>query len=119
MAPASVSAGVPEVSMVTADGQGSAVTAMAAYLRLPRKITTILEGEGLLNDVTALVAYRFAVAASTCGCRLHPIGWLRSIPSKTASRFRRSGPAGKSGNWTLFPCWNKGFTSGRRIRALD
>src|SRR3989449_1071293 len=40
-----------------------AATAIAQRLRLPRRIITILEGESLVNDATALVAFRFAVAA--------------------------------------------------------
>jgi monovalent cation/hydrogen antiporter len=32
-----------------------------------RRITTILEGEGLVNDATALVAYRVAIAAAVTG----------------------------------------------------
>jgi Na+/H+ antiporter len=40
-----------------------AATAIAERLRIPRRIVTILEGESLVNDATALVAYRFAVAA--------------------------------------------------------
>jgi monovalent cation/hydrogen antiporter len=32
-------------------------------MRLPRRIGVILEGEGLANDATALILYRFAVAA--------------------------------------------------------
>ena len=46
-----------------------AVAASAVFQRLgvPRRIVTILEGESLLNDATALVAYRFAVVAATVG----------------------------------------------------
>src|SRR5690242_13617804 len=36
-------------------------------LRAPRSIESILEGEGLLNDATALVAYRVAVTAAVTG----------------------------------------------------
>jgi CPA1 family monovalent cation:H+ antiporter len=36
-------------------------------LRAPRPIESILEGEGLLNDATALVTYRIAVAAAVTG----------------------------------------------------
>ena len=36
-------------------------------LHAPRAISNILEGEGLLNDATALVAYRIAVAAAVTG----------------------------------------------------
>jgi NhaP-type Na+/H+ or K+/H+ antiporter len=34
---------------------------------VPRRIVTILEGESLVNDATALVAYRFALAAVATG----------------------------------------------------
>src|SRR6266567_3929184 len=44
-----------------------AATAIAERLRIPRRIVTILEGESLVNDATALVAYRFAVAAVVSG----------------------------------------------------
>jgi CPA1 family monovalent cation:H+ antiporter len=44
-----------------------AATAIAERLKVPRRIVTILEGESLVNDATALVAYRFAVAAVTTG----------------------------------------------------
>jgi monovalent cation/hydrogen antiporter len=36
---------------------------VARRLQLPRRIVVILEGEGLANDATALILYRFAVAA--------------------------------------------------------
>lgn len=44
-----------------------AVTAIGitSGLGLPHKTTTILEGESLVNDASALIAYRFAVAAAT------------------------------------------------------
>ena len=44
-----------------------AATAIANRLRLPRRIVTIVEGESLVNDATALVAYCFAVAAMVSG----------------------------------------------------
>lgn len=44
-----------------------AATAMADRLKIPRRIVTILEGESLVNDATALVAFRFAVAAVATG----------------------------------------------------
>ncbi len=44
-----------------------AATAIANRLSVPRRIVTILEGESLVNDATALVAYRFAVAAVATG----------------------------------------------------
>lgn len=44
-----------------------AATAIAERLSVPRRIVTILEGESLVNDATALIAYRFAVAAVVTG----------------------------------------------------
>src|SRR3989475_8748077 len=38
-----------------------AATAIAERLRVPRRIVTVLEGERLVNDATALVAFRFGV----------------------------------------------------------
>lgn len=40
-----------------------AAVAITRRLRVPRQITTILEGESLVNDASALVALRIAVAA--------------------------------------------------------
>src|SRR5580698_10115666 len=44
-----------------------AATAIAERLKIPRRIVTILEGESLVNDATALVAYRLAVVAVATG----------------------------------------------------
>jgi monovalent cation/hydrogen antiporter len=44
-----------------------AATAITSRLRVPRKIVTVLDGESLVNDATALVAYRFAIAAMMSG----------------------------------------------------
>ncbi|MDT7603100.1 MAG: monovalent cation/hydrogen antiporter [Acidobacteriota bacterium] len=44
-----------------------AVTSITRRLGVPRIVVTILDGEGLLNDATAFVAYRMAVAAVVAG----------------------------------------------------
>jgi monovalent cation/hydrogen antiporter len=44
-----------------------AATAIAARLAVPRRIVTILEGESLLNDATALTIYGIAIAAAGGG----------------------------------------------------
>ncbi|HEV2871018.1 MAG TPA: Na+/H+ antiporter, partial [Actinomycetota bacterium] len=44
-----------------------AVAVVAGRLGLPRRMVTILQAEGLLNDATALVLYRVAVAAAVSG----------------------------------------------------
>lgn len=41
----------------------AAATSALRSVRIPRRIMVILEGESLLNDATALVLYKFAVAA--------------------------------------------------------
>jgi len=44
-----------------------AATAIAARLAVPRRIVTILEGESLLNDATALTIYGIAIAVAVGG----------------------------------------------------
>src|SRR5215212_4879348 len=51
--------------------------AIARKLGLPRRILIVLEGEGLANDATALILYRFAVAAISTG--------LFSLPKATGT----------------------------------
>ncbi len=45
----------------------AAATSVMRGLRLPRRIVQILEGESLVNDASALVLYRFSVAAIVTG----------------------------------------------------
>jgi Na+/H+ antiporter len=66
---------IPEVTWPVALALGAivappdaiAATAIAARLGLPRRIVTILEGESLLNDATALTMYSIALAAAFGG----------------------------------------------------
>jgi len=51
--------------------------AIARRLGLPRRLVVVLEGEGLANDATALILYRFAVAAIVTG--------TFSLPQATAT----------------------------------
>src|SRR5256885_3792943 len=44
-----------------------AALAVTQNLRVPRRIIVILEGESLVNDATAFIAFRFAVAAVMTG----------------------------------------------------
>ncbi|MHA3021168.1 Na+/H+ antiporter [Mycobacterium sp. BMJ-28] len=44
-----------------------AATAIMHRLDVPRRLVSDIEGEGLFNDATALVAYRVAVAATVAG----------------------------------------------------
>lgn len=52
---------------IVAPPDALAAAGIVRRVGLPRKLVTILEGESLLNDATALVAYRIAVAAVVTG----------------------------------------------------
>ncbi len=52
---------------IVAPPDAIAATAVARKMALPRRVLTILEGESLLNDATALVSYRIAVGAALAG----------------------------------------------------
>jgi CPA1 family monovalent cation:H+ antiporter len=62
---------IPSISLAAAFAFGAivaptdavAVTAVAGRIGLPRRLVTVLEGESLLNDATALVALNAAIAA--------------------------------------------------------
>ena len=44
-----------------------AVTAVLKNVRVPKRLSAVLEGESLVNDASGLVAYQFAVAAVVTG----------------------------------------------------
>src|SRR6201993_2246510 len=52
---------------IVAPPDAVAPLAIARKLGMPRRILVVLEGEGLANDATALILYRFAVAAILSG----------------------------------------------------
>src|SRR5215470_15529787 len=52
---------------IVAPPDAVAPLAIARRLGIPRRILVVLEGEGLANDATALILYRFAVVAIASG----------------------------------------------------
>jgi monovalent cation/hydrogen antiporter len=52
---------------IVAPPDAVAPLAVARKLGIPRRIMVVLEGEGLANDATALILYRFALAAILSG----------------------------------------------------
>lgn len=52
---------------IVAPPDAAAATAVLKQLRLPHRLLVILEGESLFNDASALLIYRFAVAAAITG----------------------------------------------------
>lgn len=47
-----------------------AVESVAGRVSMPRKLTTVLQSEGLFNDAAAIVIFQAAVAATTTGTKL-------------------------------------------------
>ena len=74
---------VPSISIAAALALGAVVappdavaaTAVARRIGMPRRITTILEGESLVNDATALVALTAAITAITSTVTPLEVGW--------------------------------------------
>jgi CPA1 family monovalent cation:H+ antiporter len=60
-----------------------AASAIGRRLGVPRRLLTVLEGESLVNDATALVAYRFAVAAAVTGSFVAWQAGLRFVVTAT------------------------------------
>ena len=52
---------------IVAPPDAAAATAVLRQVRLPHRILTILEGESLINDASALIVYRVAVLAAVSG----------------------------------------------------
>ena len=52
---------------IVAPPDAIAATAIFQRLGVPRRVVTILEGESLVNDATALIIYRFAIVAAALG----------------------------------------------------
>ena len=65
-----------------------AATAIARRLAVPRRVVSIIEGESLINDGTALVAYRAAVVAVG--------GTLLAVATRAGSSWRARRAASSS-----------------------
>ncbi len=82
-----------------------AAAAIMRRLDAPRRMVSSIEGEGLFNDVTALVAYRVAVAAVVAGSFSLADAGLKFVSSPPR---RTSAAPGPSGRWRPTPsewCW--------------
>lgn len=62
------------IGAVVAPPDAVAATAIGRAIGLPRRLVTLLEGESLLNDATALVALRTSIAALAGGVSLAQVG---------------------------------------------
>ncbi len=78
-------AGAVALGAIVSPPDAVAATAVARRLRIPHRIITILEGESLVNDATALVLYRAAVGAVAVGA---------VAPADALVRFAAAGAGG-------------------------
>ena len=69
-----------------------AAAAVLQRLNLPRRIVTVLEGESLVNDASALVIYRFAIAAMAAGS---------FVPHEAVGSFFLLGLGGIAAGWAM------------------
>ena len=86
---------------IVAPPDAVAATAVARQIGLPRQITTILEGESLLNDATALVTLRTALGAA--GLAAHGAGAHPSVDFLSVTEdFGRAVIGGVAVGWLVF-----------------
>ena len=91
---------VPEMPWAAAIALGAilappdavAAAAVLQRLNLPRRIVTVLEGESLVNDASALVLYRLAIAAVAAGT---------IVPHEAAMGFVLVGGLGIAVGWVV------------------
>lgn len=62
---------------IVAPPDAVSATSVLKSFKLPRRIVSVLEGESLINDASALILYRFAVAATLAGT----ISWAEATGS--------------------------------------
>ena len=81
---------IPEMSWPAAITLGAivappdavAATSVLKRFRLPKRIIAVLEGESLINDASALILYRIAVAATLAGAfRFHGLASSVALPA--------------------------------------
>ncbi len=92
---------------IVAPPDAVAATSVLRRLGVPRRVVTILEGESLVNDASALIAYRVAVAAVVTGSfalldasvsfvvrrRRRRRSWASSSATSSPTAWRRTGDA--------------------------
>lgn len=87
---------------IVAPPDAVAATAVARRIGLPRRTTTILEGESLLNDATALVSLRTAIAAAGLAGAHAASGHAEVSFVSVAEDFGRAVIGGVGVGWLVF-----------------
>lgn len=85
---------------IVAPPDAVAATAVFERLEVPRRIVVILEGESLVNDTVALVAYRFAIAAVVTGS-FSPMAATLQLPAVALGGIVIGGAMGLGVDWIL------------------
>ena len=67
LVPTLPSAAAIALGAIVAPPDAAAATAVVRHLNLPQRVITIIEGDNLLNDASALLTYRLAVGAVAAG----------------------------------------------------
>lgn len=76
MVPAIPWAAAIALGAIVAPPDAAAATAVLKHVTIPHRILTLLEGESLLNDASALLIYRVAVGAALAGS----FSWSSAVP---------------------------------------
>ena len=76
MVPAMPWAAAIALGAIVAPPDAAAATAVLKQITVPHRILTLLEGESLLNDASALLIYRIAVGAAVAGS----FSWSSTMP---------------------------------------
>ncbi|MFW5469359.1 Na+/H+ antiporter [Knoellia sp. CPCC 206435] len=88
---------------IVAPPDAVAATAVARGIGLPRRVTTILEGESLLNDATALVTLRTAIAAAGLASTHHGFASHGAVSVGSVARdFGLAVVGGVGVGWVVF-----------------
>ena len=85
---------------IVAPPEAVAATSVLKRFRLPKRIVAVLEGESLINDASALILYRIAVAATIAGAfQFH--GLVRSVALPAVVGVCAGLAAGVAANWLM------------------
>ncbi len=85
---------------IVAPPDAVAAAAVLQRLRLPRRLVTVLEGESLVNDASALLIYRFAVLAAVGGA-VTPLATAGSFLLLSAGGMAVGFAIGRAATWAL------------------
>ncbi len=92
LVPAMPFAAALALGAIIAPPDAVAAEAVLARLRLPRRIVTVLQGESLINDASALVLYKLALAAMALGAL---------SPGQGVAQFLLLGAGGLAFGWAV------------------